>query len=126
MDLHSFMVGALVLLAAASVSVIFFKKIGLGSLLGLLAAGVVIGPSGLAVTKDVEALRHVSEMGVVFLLFIIGLEMQPAKLWSMRRAVFGLGSLQVVVTGLIIMAYLMIYVENWSVALLVGLGFALS
>lgn len=126
MDLHTVMVGALILLATTSVSVIFFKRIGLGSLLGLLAAGVVVGPSGLGIAKDVEMFRHVTEIGVVFLLFIIGLEMQPAKLWAMRRAVFGLGSLQVVVTGLLIMVYLMIYLESWAVALLVGLGFALS
>ena len=126
MDLHSIIFGALILLATTSVSVIFFKRIGLGSLLGLLAAGVVLGPSGLAIAKDVEAFRHVTEIGVVFLLFIIGLEMQPAKLWAMRRAVFGLGSLQVLVTGLAIMAFMMIYVKSWSVALLVGMGFALS
>ncbi len=126
MDLHSVMIGALILLATTAVSVIFFKRIGLGSLLGLLAAGVVVGPSGLEIAKDVETFRHVTEIGVVFLLFIIGLEMQPAKLWSMRRAVFGLGSLQVVVTGLLIAVYLMLYLQSWAVALLVGLGFALS
>ena len=126
MDLHSVMIGALILLATTAVSVIFFKRIGLGSLLGLLAAGVVVGPSGLEIAKDVETFRHVTEIGVVFLLFIIGLEMQPAKLWSMRRAVFGLGSLQVLVTGLLIAVYLMLYLQSWAVAILVGLGFALS
>ncbi len=126
MDIHHLLSAAVVLLAATAVATALFKRIGLGSVLGLLAAGVVVGPWGLAVTTDAEELRHIAEIGVVFLLFVIGLEMQPQRLWSMRRLVFGLGTLQVVFTGLVIGAYALLFAAPLKVALLIGLGLALS
>lgn len=84
-----------VLLAAGVVAAPLFKKIGLGSVLGYLAAGLVIGPFGFGAFSDPQAIIHIAELGVVMFLFIIGLEMQPSRLWSMRKDIFGLGALQV-------------------------------
>lgn len=86
-----------VLLAAGVVAAPIFKRIGLGSVLGYLAAGLVIGPYGLGFFSDSQAILHIAELGVVMFLFIIGLEMQPSRLWSMRQDIFGLGALQVLV-----------------------------
>ena len=83
------------LLGAAVVAVPIFKRLGLGSVLGYLAAGLVIGPFGLGLFADPQAILHVAELGVVMFLFIIGLEMEPSRLWSLRREIFGLGLLQV-------------------------------
>jgi glutathione-regulated potassium-efflux system protein KefB len=83
------------LLGAAVVAVPIFKRLGLGSVLGYLAAGLVIGPFGLALFADPQAILHVAELGVVMFLFIIGLEMEPSRLWNMRREIFGLGLMQV-------------------------------
>jgi glutathione-regulated potassium-efflux system protein KefB len=126
MDPHDLLAAAVVLLAATALTTALFKRIGLGSVLGLLAAGVLVGPWGLEVTEDVTELRHIAEIGVVFLLFIIGLEMQPEKLWSMRRQVFGLGTLQVLVTGAAIALLELTFGASIEVAILVGLGLALS
>ena len=84
-----------VLLAAAVVAVPLFKRLGLGSVLGYLAAGLAIGPFGLGLFSDPQSILHVAELGVVMFLFIIGLEMQPSRLWSMRGEIFGLGLVQV-------------------------------
>lgn len=84
-----------VLLAAGVAAVPVFKKIGLGSVLGYLAAGLVVGPSGFGFFSDPQAIIHVAELGVVMFLFIIGLEMQPSRLWGMRKDIFGLGAVQV-------------------------------
>ncbi|MFN3274231.1 MAG: monovalent cation:proton antiporter-2 (CPA2) family protein [Paracoccus sp. (in: a-proteobacteria)] len=93
---HAFDLGPVViLLAAAVIAVPVFRRIGLGSVLGYLAAGLAIGPYGLGVFQDAQAIIHVAELGVVLFLFIIGLEMQPSRLWSMRGEIFGLGALQV-------------------------------
>lgn len=91
------LVSIVVLLAAAVVAVPLFRKIGLGSVLGYLAAGLVIGPYGLGFFSDAQAIIHVAELGVVLFLFIIGLEMQPSRLWSMRGEIFGLGLAQVAI-----------------------------
>jgi len=88
---------AVVLLGAAVIAVPLFRKLQLGSVLGYLAAGLIIGPFGLALISEPETILHVAELGVVMFLFIIGLEMRPAKLWNLRREIFGLGALQVVV-----------------------------
>src|SRR6187431_3132899 len=83
------------LLGAMVVAVPLFRRLGLGSVLGYLAAGLVIGPHGLRIVTDPETLLHVAELGVVLFLFIIGLEMRPSKLWNLRGEIFGLGSTQV-------------------------------
>ena len=95
----SYLVIAAVFLGAAIVAVPLSKRLGLGSVLGYLAAGVVIGPSALGVVTNVEDILHFAELGVVLLLFVIGLELQPSRLMVMRKAVFGLGGAQVIVTG---------------------------
>jgi glutathione-regulated potassium-efflux system ancillary protein KefC len=126
MHLDQILLAIFILLTVAALSTALSTYIGLGSILGLLVTGVIVGPSGLAITHRVTELRHVSELGVVLLLFVIGLEMQPEKLWSLRRVVFGLGSLQVVVTGLALAAYASLTIEYWQGAVILGLGLALS
>lgn len=88
------LVSVVILLGAAVVAVPLFRRLGLGSVLGYLAAGLVIGPFGLGLFSDPAAILHAAELGVVMFLFIIGLEMEPSRLWSMRRAIFGLGLAQ--------------------------------
>ncbi len=128
MHLDTFLFSALLLLLVTSITVALFKHLGLGSVLGLLVAGIVVGPHspGPYVTEHVEDVRHFTELGVVLLLFLIGLEMQPRRLWGMRREVFGLGSLQILLTGIVIALYLRQFESSWSLALLIGLTFALS
>ncbi|MES9945148.1 MAG: cation:proton antiporter [Candidatus Thiodiazotropha sp.] len=128
MHLDTFLFSALLLLIATSVAVALFKHLGLGSILGLLVAGIIVGPysPGPYVTEHVEDVRHFTELGVVLLLFIIGLEMRPRRLWAMRREVFGLGLLQILVTGLILAFYFNQWQSSWLLSLLIGLTFALS
>ncbi|WP_040678384.1 monovalent cation:proton antiporter-2 (CPA2) family protein [Nitratireductor pacificus] len=116
----------LLLLAGAVIAAPLFKRIGLGTILGYLAAGIAIGPVARLIV-DGRELLHVAELGVVFLLFIIGLELKPARLWAMRRSIFGLGLLQVVVTGA---ALALIGVAlaglSYGAAFVIGFGLALS
>ncbi|MGJ7904302.1 monovalent cation:proton antiporter-2 (CPA2) family protein [Lysobacter sp. 1R34A] len=91
------LVKVVVLLAAGVIAVPIFKRIGLGSVLGYLAAGLAIGPFGLGFFSDSQAILHVAELGVVMFLFLIGLEMRPSHLWSLRREIFGLGTAQILV-----------------------------
>ena len=92
---------AVIFLVASVVGVALFKRFGLGAVLGYLVAGVAVGPSGLKLVGDVESVMRISELGVVLLLFVIGLELQPTRLWQMRGHVFGLGSVQVGATTLL-------------------------
>jgi CPA2 family monovalent cation:H+ antiporter-2 len=117
---------AVLILGSAVVAAPLFKKFGLGTVLGYLAAGVVIGPV-LRLVTDAEAVLQVSELGVVFLLFIIGLELKPSRLWSLRRDIFGIGLLQVFLTG-IVLTSLAIALTGKSVAAstVIGFGLALS
>jgi monovalent cation:proton antiporter-2 (CPA2) family protein len=118
--------GLLVLIAAAVLFVPLARLLGLGSILGYLAAGAVIGPWSLGLVSDVETVRHVAEFGVVFLLFLIGIEMKPRRLWTMRRQVFGMGGVQVLLTGgLLALAGWLAGLPTAS-AVIVGLGLALS
>ncbi|MGB5832208.1 MAG: cation:proton antiporter, partial [Thiohalocapsa sp.] len=128
MDPKSFVYSAVLLLVVAAVAVALFRHFGLGSILGLLVAGILIGPHtpGPSVTGHVEDLRHFTELGVVLLLFVIGLEMHPRRLWEMRRTLFGLGSAQILLSGLALALYFRVFVDTWPVALLIGLSLALS
>ena len=128
MEPKSFVDSAVVLLVATAFAVAIFRRFGLGSVLGLLVAGIFIGPHtpGPTVTEQVEDVRHFTELGVVLLLFVIGLEMHPRRLWSMRRSMFGLGSLQILVSGGVIALYLHLFEPRWGVDLLAGLTLALS
>lgn len=123
---HALFAEALLLLGGAVLAAPIFKKLGLGTILGYLAAGVVIGPI-LHYIHDGEEILGVAELGIVFLLFLIGLELQPSRLWQMRREIFGLGTAQVVASGLALTALvLVIGVEEWQAALIIGFGLALS
>ena len=128
MDPKSFVYSAVLLLVVASIAIAVFRHFGLGSILGLLVTGVIVGPHtpGPFVTTEVEDVRHFTELGVVLLLFLIGLEMKPRRLWDLRRTLFGLGSLQIVVSALAIAVYFSQFMPSWSVALLLGASFALS
>ncbi|NQV56887.1 MAG: cation:proton antiporter [Rhodospirillales bacterium] len=121
------MIEILSLLLAAVAATLIFSRLGMGSVLGYLAGGIVIGPSGLGLITDAENLRHIGEFGVVFLLFLVGTEIKPQRLWVMRRLVFGTGGLQVVVTGIIlaVIAYHALGLKL-DAAMVIGYGFALS
>jgi len=95
---QTFLEGALIYLAAAVIAVPLFKRLGLGAVLGYLVAGMVIGPAGLGLIGDVDATLHFSEFGVVLLMFLIGLELNPSKLWQLRKPIFGLGGAQVILS----------------------------
>src|ERR1051325_7764425 len=99
MQAEGFLHQALIYLAAGVLAVPIFKRLGLGSVLGYLAAGLAIGRYGLGVFNDAGSVLHVAELGEVMFLFVIGLEMQPRRLWNLRREIFGLGLLQVGVCG---------------------------
>ncbi|OGT81345.1 MAG: glutathione-regulated potassium-efflux system protein KefB [Gammaproteobacteria bacterium RIFCSPLOWO2_02_FULL_61_13] len=115
-----------IFLAAAVFIVPLFKKAGLGTVIGYLAAGILIGPWGLRLVTDVESILHFSEFGVVLLLFIIGLELQPSRLWVLRRSVFGLGSAQVALTTLLAALGAWLLGLGHPAALIIGAGFAMS
>lgn len=117
---------ALVYLAAGVVTVAAAKKLGLGSVLGYLIAGALIGPFALNLTGDPEDVMAFAEFGVVILLFLIGLEVRPALLWSMRKTIFGLGGAQVMATALAIAGASMVFGLPWQTALAAGLVLAMS
>ena len=114
------------LLGAAVVAVPLFKKIGLGSVLGYLAAGLAIGPFGFKLFNDPQAILHVAELGVVMFLFVIGLEMQPSHLWSLRKQIFGLGSLQCLVCGFLLTMVGIAFGFPLAVAFVSAMGFVLT
>ena len=126
MHQEDLLLAVVVLMLAAAISVPFFRWLGLGSVIGFLTAGVVVGPWGLKITTEVETIRYFSEFGVVFLLFLIGLELRLSKLWGIRRVVFGLGGSQVMVTGGLIAVYAWAFDVPWNIALVVGFGLAMS
>ena len=114
------------LLGAAVVAVPLFKRLGLGSVLGYLAAGLAIGPYGLALVTDSHAIIHIAEFGVVMFLFVIGLEMKPSHLWGLRRQIFGLGSLQVVVSAILLTIVGTLFGAPWEVSFICASGFVLT
>ena len=115
-----------VLLAAGVVSVPLFKRAGLGSVLAYLTAGVIIGPFGFAVFVEPSTILHVAELGVVMLLFVIGLEMEPSRLWGLRRQIFGLGAFQVLVCGGLLTGVGILAGFSPVVAFIGGIGFTLT
>jgi glutathione-regulated potassium-efflux system protein KefB len=120
------LVHVVVLLGAAVIAVPLFKRAGLGSVLGYLAAGLVIGPFGLKLFTSPQAILHVAELGVVMFLFVIGLEMQPSRLWSLRRDIFGLGIAQVATSGALITGVGVLFGFPPLLAFLAAMGFVLS
>ena len=129
MDLTSILLALVVLLLATAICVILFERLGFGSILGFIVAGIIMGPHtpGPVATENVEDLQHIAELGVVLFLFTIGLEMRPEKMWAMRRLLFGLGSLQMLVTASVLGTYLLLFTDaSWESAVIGGLGFAMS
>ncbi|MES2491300.1 MAG: monovalent cation:proton antiporter-2 (CPA2) family protein [Pseudomonadota bacterium] len=115
-----------VFLTAAVLFVPLFRYLGLGAVLGYLAAGIAIGPWGLGFVENVESIMHFSEFGVVLLLFIVGLELQPSRLWTLRRVVFGLGGAQVVLSMLVLGGIALAFGLPLPAALVIGFGLAMS
>jgi glutathione-regulated potassium-efflux system ancillary protein KefC len=133
MEHSPWLINSLIYLAAAVIVVPLSKALGLGSIIGYLSAGIAIGPWGLGLVTDVQSILHFAEFGVVLMLFLVGLELEPDRLWSMRRPIFGWGSVQVLACTaiLFIATYLISTSENllnysWKVILVAALGLALS
>ncbi len=126
METSHFLQDVVMYLAAAVVAVSLSRRWGLGAVLGYLAAGALIGPYALNLARDVEATSQLSEFGVILLLFVIGLELSPQRLWLMRKAVFGAGLAQVVLSGLLLGGAALAFGLGWRSALIVGLALALS
>ncbi len=127
MEGSSLLTAILLLLFAAVVMVQIACRLGIGAVLGYFIAGIAIGPLGLGIIRDVDEIMHFSELGIVFMMFIIGLELNPSKLWRLRRAIFGVGAEQMLITAVVIGA-LLLYVANfaWQAAVIGGIGLAMS
>ena len=121
-----YFIQAFIYLCAAVVAVPLAKRFGLGSVLGYLIAGVVIGPVVGLVGEETQTLQHFAEFGVVMMLFLVGLELEPDILWSMRKRLIGLGGLQVSMTAIVIMLISLLFGLDWRIALTIGLILALS
>ena len=126
MNEHPLLINILIYLLSAVIAVPLFKKMGLGSVLGYLVAGSVIGPWGLALITNVEDILHFAEFGVVLLLFLIGLELEPKRLWEMRRQIVGMGGGQVILTSILFYIIALWLGLNWSSALIVAMSLSLS
>ena len=122
----AWLTNSLIYLAAAVIAVPVAKKLGLGSIVGYLAAGMAIGPWGLGLVSNVQDILHFAEFGVVLMLFLVGLELEPERLWELRRPIFGWGSAQVMGCAALITGAAMAFGVSWQVALVAGLGLALS
>jgi len=115
-----------IFLLTAVVVVPLFRRLKLGSVLGYIAAGVLIGPWGLGLVPQSEGTQHAAELGVVLLLFLVGLELEPSRLWALRHSVFGLGAAQVGACGVVLAAIAHAFGLAWQPAIVVGLGLAMS
>ncbi len=122
------MMGGVVLLGAALVAVLLFRRLGLGAVLGYLVAGIVIGPDGFALVGEPETILAYSEIGIILLLFLVGLELSPSRLWVMRRDIFLFGPLQVTLCGMAMFGVILAAMPqfSWQAALVLGLPLALS
>ena len=125
-DAPTWLTNSFIYLLAAVVAVPLAKKLGLGSIIGYLAAGIAIGPWGLGLVTNVQDILHFAEFGVVLMLFLIGLELEPKRLWSLRRPIFGWGSAQMLSCAVLLTSTAMALGVAWTTALVAGLGLALS
>lgn len=116
----------IILLVSAIVAVGIFKKFKLSAILGCIAAGIIIGPYSTKIFDQEFAVSHAADLGIVLLLFVIGLELHPKRLWRMKEDILGLGFAQVIITGTIFVGFLLLLGFNKSISLIVGFGFALS
>jgi monovalent cation:proton antiporter-2 (CPA2) family protein len=126
MDTDGFLQQALIYLGAGIIAVPIFTRLGVGSVLGYLVAGIAIGPWGFGFITDASTVLHFSELGVVLLLFLVGLELNASRVWQLRRAIFGLGSVQLVLTTAAVAAIAIAVGQPLNVALIAGMGFAMS
>ncbi len=126
MEGQTLLTAGVVYLFAAVIAVPIAARLGIGAVLGYLLAGIAIGPWGLGFISDVEEILHFSELGVVFLMFIIGLELNPSKLWELRRSIFGVGAAQVIFSAAILGVLLWLTDFSWQAATIGGLGLAMS
>ena len=126
MEGQSLLTAGVVYLFAAVIAVPIAARLGIGAVLGYLLAGIAIGPWGLGFISDVDEILHFSELGVVFLMFIIGLELNPSKLWQLRRSIFGVGAAQVIFSAAILGGLLYLTDFSWQAALIGGIGLAMS
>src|SRR3954469_16827622 len=126
MESNGFLEQALVYLAAGVIAVPVFKRLGLGSVLGYLVAGVAIGPWGMGLVSDPKTVLQIAEFGVVLLLFLVGLELNAQRVWAMRRAIFGLGGVQVVATIAAVAGIAVVLKQPLVVGIIAGMGFAMS
>ena len=118
---------SLIYLAAAVIAVPLARSLGLGSIIGYLAAGIAIGPWGIGLVRNVEAILHFAELGVVLMLFLVGLELEPRRLWNLRRSIFGWGSAQVLgCAAALFLAAAVLGGVSWRLGLVAALGLALS
>ena len=117
----TFLQQAAIFLLTAVIVVPLFRRLKLGAVLGYLAAGAIIGPWGLGLVADAEATLDFAELGVVLLLFLVGLELEPSRLWALRQPVFGLGGAQVLVTGVVLTGIAQWLGLVWQAATVVGL-----
>ena len=116
----------LVYLAAAVLAVPIARALGLGSIIGYLVAGIAIGPFGLGLISDPQEMLHFAEFGVVLMLFTVGLELEPRRLWAMRRPIFGWGSAQLLGSTALMLAAAVVIGVPWRLALVAALGLAMS
>ena len=124
--LPSWLLNSVIYLSAAVIVVPLSRALGLGAIIGYLAAGMAIGPWGLGLVSNVEDILHFAEFGVVLMLFLVGLELEPRRLWSLRRPIFGWGSAQVLGCTLLLSLVALGLGVEWRVALVAALGLALS
>ena len=122
----AWLINSFIYLSAAVIAVPLSQALGLGSIIGYLAAGIAIGPWGLGLVTNVEDILHFAEFGVVLMLFMVGLELEPKRLWSLRRPIFGWGSAQMLGCAVLLTALAMLFGVGWKIALVAGLGLALS
>jgi len=122
----AWLVNSLIYLGAAVLVVPLSKALGLGSIIGYLAAGIAIGPWGLGLVTNVDDILHFAEFGVVLMLFLVGLELEPKRLWNLRRPIFGWGSAQVLACAAVLFLAGWVAGANWRVSLVAALGLALS
>jgi glutathione-regulated potassium-efflux system ancillary protein KefC len=122
----AWLINSFIYLSAAVIAVPLSQALGLGSIIGYLAAGIAIGPWGLGLVTNVEDILHFAEFGVVLMLFMIGLELEPKRLWSLRRPIFGWGNAQVLGCAALLTALAILFGVGWKIALVAGLGLALS
>lgn len=126
MEGQTLLTAGVVYLFAAVIAVPIAARLGIGAVLGYLLAGIAIGPWGLGFISDVDEILHFSELGVVFLMFIIGLELKPSKLWALRRSIFGVGAAQVIFSAGILGVLLWLTDFSWQAATIGGIGLAMS